>query len=140
MKNIKEIKNYIIKEICQNELMSKKHKKVCVTLNYIEQFLILVSAVAGCISISVFASLIGVPIGIMSSAIGLKVCAITAGIKKYKAIIKKKKKDHDKVVLLAKTKSNSIVALIFKVLMESDITHDEFVIVNNLFKEYDYNE
>ena len=140
MKNIKEIKNYIIKEICQNELMSKKHKKVCVTLNYIEQFLILVSAVAGCISISVFASSIGVPIGIMSSAIGLKVCAITAGIKKYKAIIKKKKKDHDKVVLLAKTKSNSIVALIFKVLMESDITHDEFVIVNNLFKEYDYNE
>ena len=118
--------------------MSKKHKQVCATLNYIEQFLILVSAVAGCISISVFASLIGVPIGIMSSAIGLKVCAITAGIKKYKAIIKKKKKDHDKVVLLAKTKSNSIVVLIFKVLMESDITHDQFVIVNNLFKKYDY--
>ena len=90
MKNIKEIKNDIIKEIYQNELMSKKHKKVCATLNYIEQFLILVSAVAGCISISVFASLIGVPIGIMSSAIGLKVCAITAGIKKYKSIIKEK--------------------------------------------------
>ena len=118
--------------------MSKKHKKVCATLNYIEQFHILVSAVAGCIPISVFVSLIGVPIGIMSSAIGIKVCTITAGIKKYKSIIKKKKKDHDKVVLLAKTKSNSIVVLIFKVLMESDVTHDEFVIVNNLFKKYDY--
>ena len=67
--------------------MSKKHKKVCITLSYIEHFLILASAITGCISGSVFASLFGVPIGITSSAIGSK---ITAGIKKYKSIIKKK--------------------------------------------------
>ena len=67
--------------------MSKKHKKVCTTLNYIEHFLILASTVTGCISISAFASLVGIPIGIMSSAIRLKICAITAGIKKYKSII-----------------------------------------------------
>ena len=48
----------------------------------------------------------------MSSAIGLKVCAIIAGIKKHKSIIKKKKKKHDKVILLAKTKLNSIEDLI----------------------------
>ena len=42
--------------------------------------------------------------GITSSAIGLKICAITAGIKKYKSIIKEKKKKHDKMVLLAKSK------------------------------------
>ena len=42
--------------------------------------------------ISAFASLVGIPLGITSSAIGLKLCAITAGIKKYKSIIKKKKK------------------------------------------------
>ena len=49
--------------------MSRKHKKVGTTLNYIEYFLILASATT-CISISVFASLLGIPIGITSSAIG----------------------------------------------------------------------
>ena len=63
--------------------MSRKHKKVCTTLNYIEHFLILASTITGCVSISAFASLVGIPIGITSSAIGLKICAITAGIKKY---------------------------------------------------------
>ena len=46
----------------------------------------------GCISSSSFASLVGIPIGITSSAIGFKICAITVGVKKYKSIIKKKKK------------------------------------------------
>ena len=58
--------------------------------------------------------LIGIPIGITSSAIVLKICAINAGIKKYKLIIKKKKKKHDKTVLLAKSKLNSIEVLISK--------------------------
>ena len=63
--------------------MSKKHKKVFLTLNYFEHSLVLASTITGCISISAFASLIGTPIGITRSAIGLKICAITAGIKKY---------------------------------------------------------
>ena len=71
--------------------MIRKHKKVCTTLNYIEHFLILASTINGCISVSVSASLLGIPIGITSSAIQLKICAIAAGIKKYKSIIKKKK-------------------------------------------------
>ena len=111
--------------------MSKKHKNVCITLNYIEYFLILSSTITGCISISVFASLVGIPIGITSSAIGLKICAITAAIKKYKPIIKKKKKKHDKIVLLAKSKLNSIEVLISKALIDSVISHDEFIL-----KEY----
>ena len=49
--------------------MSKKHKKVCTTLNYIERFPILASAITGCVSVSNFASLVGIPIGITSSAI-----------------------------------------------------------------------
>ena len=67
-------------------------------MNYIEHLLNLVSTVTGCVSISAFASIVDIPIeipipiGIMSSAVGLKICAITAGIKKYKSIIKKKKK------------------------------------------------
>ena len=63
--------------------MSKKHKKVCIILNYIEDFLILISTVTGCVSISVFASLFGIPIGITSSAIELKICVKTAAIKSH---------------------------------------------------------
>ena len=90
LKNIDETKNYFFEEIKQNELMSRKHKKICITLNCIKHFLILASTITGCISISAFVSLIGIPIGITNSAIGLKICAITAGVKKYKSIIEKK--------------------------------------------------
>ena len=100
LKNKEEIKNYFIKKIDQNELMRKKHKKICTTLNQVKHFLILASAVTGCVS--TFVSLLNIPIEIMSSAVGLKICTITAGIKMYWLMIKKKKKKHDKIVLLAK--------------------------------------
>ena len=116
--------------------MSKKHKKVCTTLNYFENSLVLVSTITGRISISAFASSIGIPIEITDSAIGLTICAITAGMKKYQSIIKKKKKKHDKIVLLAKSKLNKIEILISKALIDSNISHDEFVLINNLLKEY----
>ena len=108
LKNIDETRNYLIEEINRNELMSKKHKKICTILNYIEHFLDLASTITECVSISAFASLIGIPIGIMSSAIGLKLGVITAGIKKYNSIIKKLKKKHDKIVSLPKSKLNRI--------------------------------
>ena len=135
LKKIDETRNYFLEEIKQNELMSRKPKQVCTTLNYIEHFLILASTITGCISTSDFASLIGIPIRITSSAIGLKICTITAGIKKYKSIIKKKK--YDKIVLLAKSKLNSIEVLISKALIDSNISHEEFVLINNVLKEYD---
>ena len=135
LKNIAEKRNYLIEEIKKNELMSRKHKKVFTTLNYIGHFLILASAITRCISISAFASLIGIPIGITSSATGLKICAITKEIKRYKSIIKKKK--HDKIVLLTKSKLNrSIEVLIYKALIDSVISHDEFALINNVLKEY----
>ena len=61
-------------------------------LNYIEHLLILVSTITSCVSISAFTSLVGIPIGITSSAIGLKIWVITVGWKKYKSIINKKEK------------------------------------------------
>ena len=65
--------------------------------------LILISTVSGCVSISAFASLVGISMRITSSATGLKICVITSGIKKYMSIIKKKKKKkHDKILLLVK--------------------------------------
>ena len=97
---------------------------------------ILASTITGCISISAFVSLLGIPIGITNSAIGLKICAITVGIKKFKSIIKKKKKKHDKIVLLAKSKLNKIEVLVSKALIDSNITHDKFILVNNMLKEY----
>ena len=66
-KSIDETRNYVIEEINQNELMSRKHKKICKTINHIKQFVILDSIITACISISAFASLICIPLGIMSS-------------------------------------------------------------------------
>ena len=122
LKKIDEIRNYLIEEINRNELMSKKHKKVCRVLNYVEHSLIVFSAITGCVSISDFTSLVVIPIGITSSAPGLKMSVITVGIKKYKSINKKrKKKKHDKIISLAKSKLSSIEVLISKALI---ISHD----------------
>ena len=101
LENIYETRNYLIEEIVLNELMSNEDRNVCTALNYTEQFLILASTITGCVQISGFASLIAIFIGTASSAIIFKTCAITAGIKNYKSIIKKKKNKHDKIVLLA---------------------------------------
>ena len=136
LRNIEKTRNYFVEEIDQHELMSKKHKKVCTTLNYFENFLVL-AEVNGCISFSAFASFFSIPIKIMDSAIRLKTCTVTAGIKNYKSIIKKKKKKHDKIVLLAKSKLNSIKVLISKAFIDPDVSHNEFVLINNVLKEYD---
>ena len=88
-----ETRIYFREEIKQKEMMGRKHKKVFLTLKYFEPFLVLASTITGCISISAFLSLICIPIGIMSSAIELKICAIITEIKKYKSIINNKKKN-----------------------------------------------
>ena len=93
LKNIEETKkNYFIEEIIQNKLMSKKHQKTCAVLNYIKHSFILCLPVIGYVSISAFVSLVAIPIGITSSEVVRKIYAITVRIKKYKSIIKKKKK------------------------------------------------
>ena len=83
----------------------------------------------GCVSISASASLAGIPVATASSATEIKICAVTAVIKKYKK--------HDKIVLLAKTKLNSIEILIYRTLIESYYSHNKNVIVNNVLKEND---
>ena len=90
---------------------------------------ILASVITECMSIFVFAYLLGIPMRITSSAIGLKISAVTAGIKKYKSIIKKNKKKHDKLY--------SIEVLICKSLINSFISYEEFALINNELKEYD---
>ena len=116
--------------------MSKKHKKVCTTLNYTEHYLALASEITGCVSFSSFASSIGIPIGIMSPAIGLKICEKAACVKKCKSIIKKQNKKHNNIVLLAKYKLNSTEVLISKALIDSNISNDEIILINYVLKEY----
>ena len=98
--------------------------------------LIVVSRVTGCVSISALAPLVCVPVGILSSVVGIKICAITLGIKKCNSVTKKKK-EHDTIVLLGKAKLDTIEVLISKVLINSYINHDEFVSRNSvLLREY----
>ena len=67
----------------------------------------------------------------------MKICAITAGIKIYMPIIKKKKKKNEKILLLTKSKLNAKHFLIFKDLVDSNISHDEFISTDNVLKGYD---
>ena len=134
LKNIDETRNYLIKEINENELMSKKHQKIYRDLIYVEHLLILFSTVTGCISISSFASSVSIPGGITSFTIELKIYVIAAGIKKYKSIINKKKKKHDQKLSLAKPKLNSVEFLISKALIDSNISHNEFILMKMCWK------
>ena len=130
LKNIDETRSYFVEEIDQNELMSNKHKIYCRTVNFVEHFLILTSAVIEYISaisaISAFASLIGIPIGTTSSVIGLKIYTILQDL--IMSIIKEKKRKHDKMVSSAKSKLNSIEALFFRVLKDLNSSPNEFLL------------
>ena len=83
LKEIDKARDYFIEEIKENELTSKKHKKVCDILNYIEHSLILAFTLIGWVSISALASLIGIPVGISNSVVTIK-----TSVTKYKSIIK----------------------------------------------------
>ena len=134
LRKIDETKKYLLDEIKHN-LTIGKNKKTCEYLNYVEHLLILASTVTGCVSISAFASLVCVPAGIRSSAVGINICAIIAGIKKCNSIIKKKMKKHNKTVLLGKDKLNTIEVLISTSLIHSYISPDKFASVN-ILREY----
>ena len=103
--------------------------------NVLEQWLILLSSLIECVSVSAFASLLGIPIGIASSAVGLKICVVTAKIKKLKSRIKNKWKKYKIILLWAKAKLNTIEVLISVALIDSNSSPDEFVSVINVLEE-----
>ena len=96
----------------------------------------MIFAVTGCVFIFGFVSLVAIHIGITSSAIGLKIWVINTGIQKYRSIIKQKKK-HDKILSLAKYELRIIENLISNALIDSNISHNEFVFIHNASKEFD---
>ena len=83
LRNIDETINYLLDEIKLNDLMSEKCNKTCKYLNYVGFLLILASTVTSCVSVSASTSLVPIPVGITNSVLGIKICGITGGIKKY---------------------------------------------------------
>ena len=122
-----------MEEIKHNDLRSEKHKKTSKYLHYVEHLFILASTSTNCVSVSAFTSLVCVPIGTASSAVGIKICAMITGIKIYKSIIKKKKKS--RMTQYYQGKLNIIEISISKSLINSHINDGEFVSVNNLLRE-----
>ena len=83
LRKIDETRNYLLDEIKHNDLINEKYKKTCNYLNYVGDLLTLTSKGTGCVSISAFALLVTIPVGITSSAVGINTFSITAGIRKY---------------------------------------------------------
>ena len=108
--------------------------KYVTTFDYIDKILIILSATTGGVSIFSFTSVIGAPARIASASFTL-IFSITTGIvKKLLNITRKKKKKHDKILMLAKNKFNSIETLISQALNVMEISHEEFI---TIFKEKD---
>ena len=105
-------------------------KQIYVTcFDYIDKLLIVLSAASGGVSIISFTSIAGAPIGIASVSFTL-IFSLTAGIvKKFSNITRNKKKKHDKNLLLAESKLNSIETLISQALIDMDIIHEEFITI-----------
>ena len=122
-------KNYLYQEINQRKSYSKKLSKYVTTFDYIDKILIILSAASGGVSIMSFTSIIGVPAGIASASFTLLFSIATGIIKKLLSTIRIKKKKHDKILMLAKIKLNSIETLISQALNDMEISHEEFIII-----------
>ena len=106
--------------------MSKKLSKNIAAFDYIDKTLIILSATSGGTSIFSFTSVIGVPAGLASASFTLIFFLTTGIIKKLLKVTKKKKKKHNKIVLFAKSKLNSIKTLMSQALVDLHISHEEF--------------
>ena len=119
----------LIKEIYQRKLCSKKLRKCVAIFDYIDKILIVLSATTGGVSIISFTSIIGAPVGIASASFTLIFSLTTGIVKKLLSTTRNKKKKHDKMFMLAKSKLNSIEALISQALIDMDISHEEFITI-----------
>ena len=108
LNEINEIKDNFHSEIQERRTMSKKLGQCIAPFNYIDEILIILSATSGGMSIISFASVISVPVGIASASFSLVLFLTTGIIKKLLSITRNKKNQHNKIVMLAKSKLNSI--------------------------------
>ena len=123
------IENYFYQEINQRKSCSKKLSKYVAVFDYIDQALIVLSATSGGVSIILFTSIVGAPVGIASASLTLFFSLTTGIVKKLLNITRNKKKKHDKILMLAKSKLSSIKALISQELIDMEISHEEFITI-----------
>ena len=117
--------------------MSKRVSKYIAAIDYIDKTLIILSATHGGVSIISFTSIVGVPVGIASAGFNF-VFSLTTGITmKRLKITRNKKKKHNEIVMLAKSKLNSIETLISQALIDFEISHEEFKTTVNEEEKYD---
>ena len=126
---IKKIENYFINEINERKSYSKKLNKYVTIFDYIDKILIILSATTGGISIISFTTTIGAPVGIASASFTLIFSITTGIIKKLLSTTRKKKKMQDQILMLAKSKFNSIETLISQALNDMNISHEEFIAI-----------
>ena len=126
---ISKIENYFVEEINQRKSCSKKLSKYIAAFDYIDKILIVLSATTGGVSIISFTSIAGAPVGIASASFTF-ILSLTTGItKKLLNITRKKKKKQDKILMLTKGKLSSIETLVSQVLIDIEISHEEFVTI-----------
>ena len=136
LNKINDIKDYFIAEIRERELMSKNLSKYIASFEYLDKSLIVLSVATGSISIASFATTIGVPVGIISASCSLAFSITTGFVKKFLKTIRNKKKKHNKTVMLARSKLNSIEIKISEALMNNKISHEYFMTILNEEKKY----
>ena len=135
LNKINEIKDYFVAEIKERELMSKRRKYIA-SFDYFDKSSLVLSVTTGRISIASFATVIGAPVGMMSASYSLAF-SITAGIvKKLLNATRNKKKKHNKIVMLARSKLSSIESKISEALINKEISHEDFMTIINEEKEY----
>ena len=134
LNKITNIGNYFNQEINQRKLCSKKWSKYVAAFDYIDKILIVLSATSGGVSIISFTSIVGAPVGIASASFTLIFSLTTGIVKKLLNITRNKKKKHDKILMLTKSKLNCIETLVSQALTDMEISHEEF---DKIFKEND---
>ena len=117
LNKINEIKDYFIAEIKERELMSKR--QIYCFCDYFDKYLIALSATSGSISIASFATFIGTPVGIASASLSLAFSLSTGIVKKLLKTSQDKKKKHNKIIMLARSKLNSIESKVSEALINN---------------------
>ena len=115
--------------------MSKRLSKYIASFDCFYKSLILLSVTTGSISIASFATVIGVPVGMASESFCLA-CSVTTGIIKKLLKTRNNKKKHSKVVMLARSKPNSIESKISDALINNEISHEDFMAIINEENKY----
>ena len=134
---INKIRDYFNNEIKERKDIIKKLNKSLVSSDYLDKIFIALSASFGTLSIASYASVVGTPAGIAGSFLTL-IFTIGTGISKSLLnVTKKRKKKHNKIIVLAKNKLNMIDTLLSSVLNDSEISHEEFTNIINETNKYE---